>query len=44
MEHPKLMKKNVSEKLAEDKRLSFDIKKVDNFDFQPLQNSYKKKI
>jgi hypothetical protein len=38
------MKKNVSEKLAEDKRLSFDIKKVDNFDFQPLQNSYKKKI
>lgn len=44
-DHPKLIKKNVSEKLAvDDKRLSFDVKKVDNFDFQPLLQSNKKKV
>jgi hypothetical protein len=37
------MKKAVSEKLSEDKRLSFDVKKIGNFDFQPLHNNYKKK-
>lgn len=44
-EQPKLIKKNVSEKLAaDDKRMSFDVKKVDNFDFQPLHQSNKKKL